>query len=176
MVAMLARGPGRMKGNLKDLPALLRPSLTPLRSVRWAIADLEHTDGSSPTDCPSQPKPVTQQRIDYLFDNSLFDLPDAQRPDCHRLKEHTYNAVYGRLRWDTLAPTITRGFDTMGRGRFVHPSQRRTLTPHEAARLQMIPDFFDLSPAFGGRRELVELIGNAVPPKLSYAVALELLR
>ena len=62
----------------------------------------------------------------------------------------------------------------MGQGRYVHPDEARTITPHEAARLQFIPDFFD----FGETRRtaLAELIGNGVPPKLTYVLALELLR
>jgi DNA (cytosine-5)-methyltransferase 1 len=113
-------------------------------------------------------------RIDYLFDHDLHELPDHVRPDCHRLKKHSYNSVYGRMRWDEVAPTITTGFGSTGQGRFVHPLRRRTLTPHEAARIQFIPDFFD----FGNsqRRQLQEMIGNAVPPKLSFMLALELLR
>ena len=60
-------------------------------------------------------------------------------------------------------------------GRYVHPSQRRTITAHEAARLQYIPDWF----SFDGvrhRTALARMIGNAVPSRLSYAVALEWLR
>ena len=72
------------------------------------------------------------------------------------------------------APTITSGFGSTGQGRFVHPYARRTITPHEAARLQCIPDFFRF--AEPGRRALQEMIGNAVPPKLAYVVALEALR
>jgi len=51
----------------------------------------------------------------------------------------------------------------------------RTITPHEAARLQFVPDFFtfgDQTPRTG----LSEMIGNAVPTKLTYVLALELLR
>src|SRR5204862_6860500 len=106
-------------------------------------------------------------RIDY-------DLPDAQRPDCHRLKEHAYKAVYGRMRWDQPAPTITRGFGSSGQGRFVHPIRRGTLTPHEAARVQFFPDFFEFGDL--GRRALQELIGNAVPSKLASVVVLDLPR
>jgi DNA mismatch endonuclease (patch repair protein) len=53
----------------------------------------------------------------------------------------------------------------MGQGRYVHPSRRRTITPHEAARLQTFPDWFD----FGKntrRGVLAKVIGNAVPPLL----------
>jgi DNA (cytosine-5)-methyltransferase 1 len=147
------------------------------RDLRWAIGDLEDSASSSSfMDRPNSPQPHTQRRIDWLFDHDEYDLPDTERPKCHSSKKHTYKAVYGRLRWDRPAPTITGGFDTMGRGRFVHPSRRRTLTPREAARIQFIPGFFDFG-AFADRRvALADLIGNAVPPKLSYIFALELLR
>src|SRR5205823_6332402 len=85
---------------------------------------------------------VNQRRIEYLFEHDVFDLPNEIRPDCHRLKDHAYHAVYGRMRWNEPAPTITTGFGSTGQGRFVHPLKPRTLTPHEAARLQLIPDFF----------------------------------
>ena len=75
---------------------------------------------------------------------------------------------------DRPAQTLTTGFTVMGRGRFVHLTERRTITPHEAARLQFFPDFFD----FGERPVtlLSRVIGNAVPPKLGYVLGLHLLR
>jgi DNA (cytosine-5)-methyltransferase 1 len=63
----------------------------------------------------------------------------------------------------------------MGQGRYVHPTQRRTITPHEAARLQFIPDFVNFS-SVPRRTALAEMIGNAVPPKLLYVFGVELLR
>ena len=41
---------------------------------------------------------------------------------------------------------------------------------------RFIPDFFDFSPIGDNKSTLTETIGNAVPPKLSYVLALELLR
>jgi DNA (cytosine-5)-methyltransferase 1 len=73
--------------------------------------------------------------------------------------------MYGRLRWDEPAQTITTGFGSMGQGRYVHPRAARTLTPHEAARIQSIPDFVDFGD--GRRTEWAEMIGNAVPPLLA---------
>ncbi len=105
----------------------------------------------------------------------IHDLPDRLHPACHRLKEHSYHSVYGRLFWDKPAQTITSGFGCMGQGRYVHPKEPRTITPHEAARLQFIPDFFQ----FGSdvpRTVLAEMIANAVPLKLTYCLPLELLR
>jgi DNA (cytosine-5)-methyltransferase 1 len=115
-------------------------------------------------DTPSVTK--NPERIDYLFENDIYDLPNEMRPDCHRNKAHTYPTSYGRLRWDLPSTTITRGFSTMGQGRFVHPLRRRTLTPHEAARIQGFPDFFSFT-EFETRGNLHLMIANAVPPKIS---------
>jgi DNA (cytosine-5)-methyltransferase 1 len=57
----------------------------------------------------------------------------------------------------------------MGQGRFVHPLERRMLTPHEAARLQCLPDFMDFS-VVARRTALAEMIGNVAPPLLAAAL------
>lgn len=146
---------------------------TTKRPISWAIDDLrnQYKDGD-PFNSSSTHDSVNQGRIDYLFDNNLYDLPNEQRPLCHRNK-HTYPSVYGRMRWDAPAPTLTRGFACCGQGRFVHPLERRTLTPHEAARVQFFPDFFDFSGM--PRTTLRSAIGNAVPSKAGYIVAMPLL-
>ena len=52
---------------------------------------------------------------------------------------------------------------------FIHPTQKRTLTPREAARIQSFPDWFRFPKA---RTHSFRLIGNAVPPLVSEAVGL----
>jgi len=147
----------------------------PERSVMWAIGDLKRGTGAGDFDTASTPSATNAARIEQLFRDRLYDLPDEARPDCHRLRAHTYKSVYGRLRPDAPAQTITSGFLSMGQGRYVHPTRKRLITPHEAARLQFVPDFFSFSAA-PGRTALAEMIGNAVPSKLAYVVGLELLR
>ena len=158
-----------------EVEAAVEAVREPHRSLMWAIQDLEsrYQHGST-FDSSPVPTGETRSRVDFLFDNELFDLPDSQRPSCHRLKRHSYRSSYGRMRPDRPAQTITTGFGVMGKGRFVHPAQRRTVTPHEAARIQFFPDFF----SFGSeaRTQLQKLIGNAVPPKLGYAIGVHLLR
>jgi DNA (cytosine-5)-methyltransferase 1 len=145
------------------------------RFVEWAIKDLEKiVDKQTVFDSAPKPSLTNQERMDYLFDHGLYDLPDEQRPDCHRLKDHSYNSVYGRLHWKKPSQTITTGFGGMGRGRYVHPSRRRTITPHEAARIQFFPDFFQFKTT--KRTTLQMIIGNAVPPKLGYVLGLNLFR
>ena len=147
---------------------------TERRDLRWAISDIEDDGGESILDEPSKPSTANRARIEYLFANNLYDLPDSERPPCHRGGGHSYKSVYGRLRWDQPAQTITRGFYSTCMGRYVHPSSRRTLTAHEAARIQFFPDFFRFDGA-GSRTTLARLIGNAVPPKLGFVTAHELL-
>lgn len=136
------------------------------RTVRWAIADLLDVTAVAGPDAASRPTEENRRRMQWLLDHDdEVNLPNALRPTCHKDKEHTYNAMYGQLSWDEPAPTITTGFGSMGQGRFVHPGLARTLTPHEAARLQTLPDFFDLD-ASKGRGAWGRVIGNAVPPLL----------
>ena len=53
---------------------------------------------------------------------------------------------------------------------FIHPTQNRSLTPREAARIQSFPDWFQFPVA---RTNQYRLIGNAVPPLVGEAVGLE---
>lgn len=79
-----------------------------------------------------------------------------------------HSGSYGRLCWDEAASTITTRFDTPAGGRFIHPTEDRTLSPREAARIQSFPDDFVF---YGAKREISRQIGNAVPPKVSYFLA-----
>ena len=146
----------------------------PERPFDWACHDLSLSSRNGLMSVPTTSKQITLDRIDYLFNEEVFELPNDERPDCHRLKKHSYKAVYGRIHGTRPAPTITTGFTVMGQGRFVHPYQRRTLNPLEGARLQFFPDWYD----FGDRPRgaYLRLIGNAVPPKMAYVLGLELLR
>jgi DNA (cytosine-5)-methyltransferase 1 len=79
------------------------------------------------------------------------------------------------MHWDRPAQTLTSGFGSMGQGRYVHPRRRRLLTPHEAARLQGFPDFFDFS-SVGKATALREMIANAVPPQFTAVLVQALIK
>ena len=144
------------------------------RDISWAIGDLTKIKPETILDTPPTLSPENKVRIDYLFDNNLFDLPDSERPDCHRLKKHTYKSVYGRLNWELPSPTLTTGFGVPGRGRYIHPGSRRAITLHEGARIQYFPDFFQFP--LKSRTLVQKVIGNAIPSRLGYTLALHLFR
>jgi DNA (cytosine-5)-methyltransferase 1 len=155
-----------------DIAAAVSLHAGPHRTVSWAIEDLAAAyDEADVFNSSASHSAENRRRIDYLFDNDLHELPNSERPACHRDKTHSYVSVYGRMWWDRPSPTITGGFGSTGQGRFVHPIFRRTLTPHEACRLQFVPDFFRF-PNDIGRRSMQQIIGNAAPPKLSQAIVL----
>jgi DNA mismatch endonuclease Vsr len=135
------------------------------RTVDWAIRDLVGASSSGAFDAAASPNIENAKRIAWLFDHGEDDLPNELRPECHQ-SDHSYKSMYGRLKWDEPAQTVTTGFGSMGQGRYVHPSDRRTITPHEAARLQLFPDFWSFSRA-PQRGQLASLIGNAAPPALA---------
>lgn len=144
------------------------------RSIMWAIGDLEDTPADDFMSQQPEFSAENRRRIDWLFDNDAFDLPYSERPDCHK-DGTTYNSVYGRLRADQPAPTITTGFMTPGRGRYIHPTRRRVLTPREAARLQGFPDTYDFRPTgstIPSKAKLSKWIGDAVPMPLGHAAGI----
>lgn len=156
-----------------DIGETIKAAMVRERPLSWACADLLETyDPNDVFNSSANHSIENKRRIHYLFEHDLHDLPNSERPDCHRLKPHGYVAVYGRMYWDVPSPTITGGFGSCGQGRFVHPLKERTLTPHEAARVQFFPDFFNFKGVL--RRELQQSIGNAVPAKAGFVVALPL--
>ena len=102
------------------------------------------------------------------------EWPPELRADCHRRRTgETYPSVYGRMEWDTPAPTITTQCFGYGNGRFGHPEQDRAISLREAAMLQTLPETYQLL-APGQRAKfsvLGRLIGNAVPVQLGDVVA-----
>lgn len=149
------------------------------RTVEWLLNWLAAQDApyDDLLDRGTEHNEENQGRIEWLFDNDEYDLPDSQRPASHR-GGHTYGAVYGRMHLDAPAPTITTGFTTPGRGRFIHPTERRTLTPREASLIQGFPLGYRFAGEGGARpsrSQLAKWIGDAVPMPLGYAAALSAL-
>lgn len=91
-----------------------------------------------------------------------------------------YWSAYTRLAWDAPALTITANANFLGSGRFSHPSELRGITMREAARLQSFDDDFRFVTSMTDDNDTarigvgMDMIGEAVPPNLSQAIATHL--
>ena len=93
---------------------------------------------------------------------------------CHKKKKgKSFKSVYGRMRWNEPAPTITTEFLSLGTGRYGHPIQNRAISIREAAILQTFPKYYKfIEPRSIQYYKRVERqIGNAVPVKLGRVIA-----
>ncbi|WP_017326429.1 DNA cytosine methyltransferase [Synechococcus sp. PCC 7336] len=91
------------------------------------------------------------------------DWPEGLRVGCHKnYQGHT--DVYGRMKWDEPASTLTTRCISYSNGRFGHPEQHRAISVREAARLQTFPDDFVF---YGNLGSCARQVGNAVPPLMA---------
>ncbi len=79
--------------------------------------------------------------------------------------------LYHRLSRNKPSYTITTNFRNIASGPFLHPTEDRSLTPREAARLMTFPDDYQFL-GTGIPRQ----IGNAVPPLMAKAMGEHLLK
>jgi len=135
-------------------------------TVREAIGHLSalKSGEADPTDLLHHARthrPVALARLASIPKDggSRLDLPKQLVLSCHR-GQKGFPDVYGRMRWDDVAPTLTTGCDDVTRGRFAHPEQNRAITLREAALLQTFPADYGFD---GNRRQVASQIGNAVP-------------
>ena len=84
-------------------------------------------------------------------------------------KDNIFRDVYGRMKWDTPAPTITTRFNSISNGRFGHPTQNRAISLLEGALLQTFRESY----SFLGETDfmIAKHIGNAVPPLFAEQLA-----
>jgi DNA (cytosine-5)-methyltransferase 1 len=77
--------------------------------------------------------------------------------------------VYGRMKWDAPAPTLTTRCNSFSNGRYGHPEQDRAISIREAAALQTFPDNYVFH--VGTQNDAAKLVGNAVPVNLAFHLA-----
>ncbi len=159
---------------------LPRPSHDSPLSVRDAIADCPSinaggVDSCDPLHTSSRLSDTNLRRIRASRPGGTWrDWPAVLRAPCHRRgRGRGYGAVYGRMRWDEPAPTITTLCHNFGSGRFGHPEQDRAISLREAAILQSFPPDYAFVPqgTAVAVKSIGRWIGNAVPVELARAIA-----
>lgn len=94
--------------------------------------------------------------------DTYLDVPEELR----RYRWDIFDDKYVRLSSDGLSRTITAHIAKDGYW-YIHPSEDRTLSIREAARIQTFPDRFRFA---GPPSSRYQQIGNAVPPLLASAI------
>ncbi|MCS3645419.1 DNA cytosine methyltransferase [Salinibacter ruber] len=173
-------------GRRKDVDAYFeipKPTVGEWKTVREQIGDLPEPpeDYSEHPEYPNHEAARVSDKNVERFSHvppggGWQDIPYDLRLDCHKDVDTSSGGwpdVYGRLEWDSQAPTLTKGFDSFTRGRYGHPEYDRPITPREAARLQGFPDDYEF---VGNKGDVRGQIGNAVPPPLAMAIGLKIRR
>lgn len=94
------------------------------------------------------------------------DLPDRYRKMIG-YSDDSFNDKWKRLVLDEPSWTVVSHLHKDGY-MYIHPTESRTISVREAARLQSFPDSFVF---YGSRGSQFKQIGNAVPPLLARAIA-----
>lgn len=121
---------------------------------------------------------VNIKRIQHSVQGGTWkDWPEDLVLECHKKASgQSYSSVYGRMKWDDVAPTITTQFIGYGTGRFGHPVQDRALTLREGAMIQTFPRDYSFVPP--GEtvilKNVARHIGNAVPPRLGEIIGISI--
>lgn len=147
----------------------------PTVTVRQAIGGLKQlcTGEHDPDDqlhFARKHQPIVLQRMRHIPQDggSRLSLPPELELECHKGRKNDFPDVYGRMKWDDVAPTLTTGCTDVTKGRFAHPRDNRAITLREAALLQSFPPNYRF---FGNPGQIARQIGNAVPVNMIRTLA-----
>ncbi len=150
------------------------------KTVRDAIGHLPHVEDGVPHPYDSLHRArklsdLNKKRIQATMEGGFWrDWDKSLWLECHKKEtSNIFGSVYGRMKWNEVAPTMTTYCTGLNNGRFGHPEQDRAITLREAALLQSFPDnynFIDPEKQFSSSN-IAKHIGNAVPVDLGVAIA-----
>lgn len=158
---------------------LREPVSSKARTVEDVIKEmpvLRHgaVDKSDRLHAASRLSDLNYERIQHSKPGGTWrDWPKHLVAKCHmKSSGKKYPAVYGRMKYDEPAPTLTTQFYGFGNGRFGHPTQARGISLREGALLQGFPPDYSFIPddepiQF---KVLGRMIGNAVPVDLGRVI------
>jgi len=161
-------------------PQTLLGTKLPWRTFKQAVYQLPLTPTGRAWHRPRNPRPTTLRRYAAVPHDggNRFEMEDNLDrddlghlvPPCWRKHRNGSHDVFGRLWWDKPASTIRTEFYKPEKGRYLHPTEPRTITVREAARLMSFPDDFVL-PEEQSMTAIARQVGNAVPPLLAQCLA-----
>ncbi|MCK4493262.1 MAG: DNA (cytosine-5-)-methyltransferase, partial [Methylococcales bacterium] len=130
------------KGKIKLLPPTHAPEN--YVSVKEAIGTLDKIKSgeTSKNDFLHRASKLSEKNLKRIKQSKpggswKRDWDDDLKLECHKnATGKTYVSVYGRMKWDEPAPTMTTLCTGIGNGRFGHPEQDRAISLREASIFQ----------------------------------------
>lgn len=113
------------------------------------------------------PRDLELYRLLRPGEDSIHILEQHRRGDLMRYRRDVFDDKYARLRGDRPCKTIVAHLAKDGNG-YIHPTQVRSISLREAARVQSFPDGYIFC---GSPSDQWIQLGNAVPPVLGEAIA-----
>jgi DNA (cytosine-5)-methyltransferase 1 len=145
-------------------------------AINFAWPEPEHSDSIDQPQLgllPPRPAWMAFEEVDGLPNHVLrvhchrvMDRYSKIQQGCRDRKDHT-----DRVDPDRPSGTVLVGSGAGGGRPFIHPYEHRHITVREAARLQSFPDWWEF---FGGPTAAYRQVGNAVPPMLARAIAIQM--
>ena len=152
-------------------------------TLREAISDLELCDMPEIDHMRKEETGIQLERISALkVGQTMKDLPEHLQHDSFKRRalrrvcdgtptEKRGGAPSGLKRLSYNEPCLT--ITSAAPSEFVHPTQNRTLTIRECARVQTFPDSFKF---YGTDAQKILQIGNAIPPVFAELMAKQIMR
>lgn len=150
-------------GTLEGLHFSYPKEMNKVISIKSAIDDLPPLESGQkstiPLHCAMNHTSQMLNKMSYVKDGgNRNDIPEEIRPKSGDVRKY--------VRYDSKKPAFCITGDMR---KVFHYSQNRALTCRELARLQTFPDDYVFE---GNTIQVQQQIGNAVPCKLSYAIAM----
>lgn len=133
-------------------------------TIKEAIDDLPSLNNGEASNIPNHiamnHRADMLEKMRYISDGgNRYEIPESIRPKSGDSRKY--------IRYNSAEPSIPITGDMR---KVFHYSQNRALTARELARIQTFPDSFIFK---GTSINIQQQIGNAVPPKLAYLLAIE---
>lgn len=133
-------------------------------TIKDVIDDLPKLASGQASDIPNH---IAMKHSDQMLEKMSYvkdggdrmDIPEELRPKSGDIRKY--------IRYDSTKPSVCVTGDMR---KIFHYEQNRALTARELARIQSFPDDFIFE---GASIQIQQQIGNAVPPKLAYQIALQ---
>lgn len=151
-------------GNLPKEWNELINGLPKCKTVGECLNEIDYSNKDDVDNLPMNHNSKTVQRFKYIPEGDSIANHIETLPEDLKISKFYSRGNTMRLDRKTPSPTLVPGHSNFP----VHPTEHRSITVREAATISSFPLDYKF---FGNHSKRCEHVGNAVPPKLGYAIA-----